>query len=406
MIIDTHTHIGTMLNFDMREEHITYMMKEYGIDHCIVSNSECATHDHFQNPIPKEYIKSHIDTNQRVIEFARKNEGKISVALWVNPYDDPQPIEKMIIDNRNIICAIKFHPFHSALRFDSKEIDNYIKLANKYQLTVVTHTGDGECDGVRLVYEVAQKYPDVNFVMVHMGLGTDNNEAIDLISKLPNLYGDTTWVSIKSTLRFLICSQTARLFWMLICTVLGLKLPTASQIVLLGCILDMSCALCSLASVGKQATGEGRKTRAIPDSVGEMLIPCVTGTLIAALSVASPFIYKLVMSLGMREAAMTDETLSTLIFAGILFALPVVFVEMASVSGLFAKASSLSPILFIPLGISALAAALSFTFGGLGEALSLTFPGFIALAFSLIPLLVSVVFLAAYRAYVNKKYKS
>ena len=103
---------------------------------------------------------------------------------------------------------------------------------------------------------------------------------------------------------------------------------------------------------------------------------------------------------------MTDETLSTLIFAGILFALPVVFVEMASVSGLFAKASSLSPILFIPLGISALAAALSFTFGGLGEALSLTFPGFIALAFSLIPLLVSVVFLAAYRAYVNKKYKS
>lgn len=215
-----------------------------------------------------------------------------------------------------------------------------------------------------------------------------------------------TLAQIKSTLRFLICSQTARLFWMLICTVLGLKLPTASQIVLLGCILDMSCALCSLASVGKQATGEGRKTRAIPDSVGEMLIPCVTGTLIAALSVASPFIYKLVMSLGMREAAMTDETLSTLIFAGILFALPVVFVEMASVSGLFAKASSLSPILFIPLGISALAAALSFTFGGLGEALSLTFPGFIALAFSLIPLLVSVVFLAAYRAYVNKKYKS
>lgn len=213
MIIDTHTHIGTMLNFDMREEHITYMMKEYGINHCIVSNSECATHDHFQNPIPKNYLKNHVDTNMRVIDFARKNEGKISVALWVNPYENTEPIEKIIKDNRDKVCAVKFHPFHSALRFDSKEIDNYIKLAKKYSLTVVTHTGDGECDNVRLVYEVAKNYPDVNFVMVHMGLGTDNSEAIKLISMLPNLYGDTTWVSIESTLRFLeVCGDEKIIF--------------------------------------------------------------------------------------------------------------------------------------------------------------------------------------------------
>ena len=106
MIIDTHTHIGTMLNFDMREEHITYMMKEYGINHCIVSNSECATHDHFQNPIPKNHLKNHVDTNMRVIDFARKNEGKISVALWVNPYENTEPIEKLIKDYGRIDISI------------------------------------------------------------------------------------------------------------------------------------------------------------------------------------------------------------------------------------------------------------------------------------------------------------
>ncbi|MBE6824435.1 MAG: amidohydrolase [Ruminococcaceae bacterium] len=213
MVIDTHTHIGTMLNFDMREEHILYMMKEYSIDHCIVSNSECATHDHNQKEIPKKYRKSHVDTNLRAIKFARENMGKISAALWVNPHEDYTPIDEMIKDNRDVITAIKLHPFHANLRFDSELIKPYLALAQKYSLPIVTHTGNGECDDVKLVYNVAKNYPDVNFVMVHMGLGTDNNEAIDLISKLPNLYGDTTWVSIKSTLKFLeICGDDKIVF--------------------------------------------------------------------------------------------------------------------------------------------------------------------------------------------------
>lgn len=60
---------------------------------------------------------------------------------------------------------------------------------------------------------MAKSYPDVNFVMVHMGLGTDNSQAIELIAKLPNLYGDTTWVSVDSTLKFLsICGDDKLLF--------------------------------------------------------------------------------------------------------------------------------------------------------------------------------------------------
>ena len=39
-----------------------------------------------------------------------------------------------------------------------------------------------------------------DFIAVHMDLESGNRQAIDLIAKLPNLYGDTTWVPIKSTL--------------------------------------------------------------------------------------------------------------------------------------------------------------------------------------------------------------
>jgi predicted TIM-barrel fold metal-dependent hydrolase len=35
--------------------------------------------------------------------------------------------------------------------------------------------------------------------MVHMDLGTDNRDALEYLGMLPNLYGDTTWVPVKTT---------------------------------------------------------------------------------------------------------------------------------------------------------------------------------------------------------------
>ena len=61
--------------------YILYMMKEYGIDHCIISNADCATHDHSQNPIPKDYLTNQITANKTAIRFAKENKGKILAVL-------------------------------------------------------------------------------------------------------------------------------------------------------------------------------------------------------------------------------------------------------------------------------------------------------------------------------------
>ena len=53
------------------------------------------------------------------------------------------------------------------------------------------------------MYEAAKLFPEIPFVMVHMGLGSDNKEATELCRIQKNLYGDTTWVSIKSALDFI-----------------------------------------------------------------------------------------------------------------------------------------------------------------------------------------------------------
>lgn len=205
MIIDTHTHIGNMLGFVMPEEDILYSMKKYGISHSIVSCLNAAEFDHALNPVPKEYLHSQIECLEDAVNFAKKFPDRISAAVWVRPFGEKadHALSDAIEQNRKYIKAFKFHPFHSNIPFDSKQSEAFIELAQHFHLPVVTHTGGSDCASCVRVYNMAKKYPETNFVMVHMGLGTDNNEAIQLISELPNLFGDTTWVPVKSTLKLI-----------------------------------------------------------------------------------------------------------------------------------------------------------------------------------------------------------
>ena len=57
MIIDTHAHIGTILNFDMTVEQIIYSMDKYGVDFSLFSDIEAVENDHQGNPVPPSFQK-------------------------------------------------------------------------------------------------------------------------------------------------------------------------------------------------------------------------------------------------------------------------------------------------------------------------------------------------------------
>lgn len=205
MIIDTHVHTGIFEDIDrivnMSEEIVLEAMELYNIDMAVVSNA-AVEFDCEWNPVSMEKQISQEDSFLSAIAFARRNMDKIRIMPWVKPTNETpdERFEELLKENLDIVCGIKVHPFHSKIAFDSERVEAYIKLAQKYHLPVVSHTADCEETSVRKVYEMAKKYPDVNFVMAHMGLGTDNKEAVELLGKLPNLYGDTTWVPLETTL--------------------------------------------------------------------------------------------------------------------------------------------------------------------------------------------------------------
>lgn len=202
MIIDTHAHIGRMIGFNMTEEQLLYSMEKYGIDFSLVSNIEAAECAHNGMTIPRILQKSQLRVLKSTLDIARRNPDKIGAVIWIKlmKLDLNEEFLRVFDENRELIYGIKLHPFHSRTAPDDSKLAPVYELARKYSLPVVSHTGG--CEEARSVhlYNAAKENPDINFVMVHMDLGTDHMEAVDLMCRLPNLYGDTTWVDTAATL--------------------------------------------------------------------------------------------------------------------------------------------------------------------------------------------------------------
>ena len=202
MIIDSHTHIGVLPPFYMTADMLLDSMARFGIDFSLVSNIECAENDHEGNPVPPEYRVPQNEVLRKTLNEAKKAPDKLGVLPWLRIENElpDAAFEELLRENREIIYGLKLHPFHSKTAPDDERLEPVYRLAAEYELPIVSHTGGREEAMSPHLYNAAKRHPELDFVMVHMDLGTDNRVALDLLGALPNLYGDTTWVPIKSTL--------------------------------------------------------------------------------------------------------------------------------------------------------------------------------------------------------------
>lgn len=196
-IIDSHAHIGQVLNFNMKEEDILYSMNQYNISFSLVSNGESVEYDHNHILLPEEQRISQIKSNKRAVEFAKANPNKIGALIWIKPITERCNSEfiSFVKENRKYIYGFKIHTFHSKISANDIRLENYYSLAEELDLPVVIHSDINNEGNPLHIYNAAKRHKKINFVIVHMGLGSDHKESFKYISKLNNLYGDTTWVS-------------------------------------------------------------------------------------------------------------------------------------------------------------------------------------------------------------------
>ena len=194
-MIDSHLHFGGIGKFNMSQDMLLTALDKYEINFGIVSNIEGCEFD--SNLIPEKEQVQQLEVNRRTLDLVKVHPNKLRGQFWIKPYQEGfnYEVEEFILNNRDYFVGLKVHPYHSNLALTDRKCQPYLEFANQYGLSVAVHTADDENSRPYHVYQMAQKYKEVDFIMVHLGLGTDNSQAIKYVAQQENLYGDTTWVS-------------------------------------------------------------------------------------------------------------------------------------------------------------------------------------------------------------------
>jgi predicted TIM-barrel fold metal-dependent hydrolase len=84
-------------------------------------------------------------------------------------------------------------PVHYAFRAASTAADHLLEVAREFGVPVTVHSGNFFCHPLEIA-QMARRFPDVDFVMDHMGYRYYVLEAIQAAEQYPNIYLATTAV--------------------------------------------------------------------------------------------------------------------------------------------------------------------------------------------------------------------
>lgn len=202
MFIDMHMHTGgAAVGFHMTNAMVLEVMRKYQVDRVMVSNGDAGECGHDQRVLPLALQISQEQALRDNLQFAREYPGKIYLAAWIKPrlQGMTQELYTLMEENLDVIKAVKIHPFHSDTAPTDPKVIPYLEFARDHNLAVLSHTGGCEKASPELLYQAAKLFPSVPFIMAHMGLGSDNSEALGLLGKAENLFGDTAWVPLDTT---------------------------------------------------------------------------------------------------------------------------------------------------------------------------------------------------------------
>jgi predicted TIM-barrel fold metal-dependent hydrolase len=193
-LIDAHVHLNNYHEATRRptQENVDELfakMDECGVDHAFVITSYRVDLD---RPSVEELL-SHLSKNPRIsiIEGLRWR-GDERTDLFC--------MEERIRDGW--IRGIKLYPGYDKYAINDPSLESVFRIAEKHSIPVVIHTGDTYSKGSKvrqahplLVDDIAVDYPNVKFVVAHLGNPWLQDTA-EVLYKNDNVYADVSGLTL------------------------------------------------------------------------------------------------------------------------------------------------------------------------------------------------------------------
>ncbi len=194
MMIDSHIHLSLgRVYASFGQDELLQAMEGMGIQYGVVSLLDVMEYGHQDQNDPLPTLSEW--EGARVVREVCIS-PRLLPLVWVRPHDrEKEGFFHWLAENHRGFYGFKFHPFHSRMPLDHPLWEPYFEFAEKYSWSVVVHTAIDEFSQPGLVKRWAERYPNVPIILVHMGLYTDHEEAVRMVTHYSNVFGDTTWVA-------------------------------------------------------------------------------------------------------------------------------------------------------------------------------------------------------------------
>lgn len=154
MIIDAHIHATYWSKKMFLGRGVGFNEIEQCLDECGIDGAVLTTTD--------------LRRNQEVLDYISNCGRRYWFFPWTNPLDNGDI--RFLEDNIGSVHGIKIHPSCDRVRISDTRVRPILDLANAYGLPVMVHCGRWEeISSYRYALEVAALYPEVDFILSHMG---------------------------------------------------------------------------------------------------------------------------------------------------------------------------------------------------------------------------------------------
>jgi predicted TIM-barrel fold metal-dependent hydrolase len=183
--IDAHAHVGyfgSWCDVGLTAREMTEAMKKYGIEKSIVSYPD----------------------NSVIVDAAAAYPGQLVPLAWMDPNQGEKAVTKFAdLVERHHFSGLKLHPLFNAYTANDAVVFPLVEHARKKNLPVFIHSGHPPFSLPWSIGQLAELYPDVRFVMVHMGHGHGVyiQAAIDTAVKYGNIWLETSGMPMHTKIK-------------------------------------------------------------------------------------------------------------------------------------------------------------------------------------------------------------
>ncbi|MDD3242103.1 MAG: amidohydrolase family protein [Eubacteriales bacterium] len=192
-VLDSHAHIGRIGQYESTAQALLTAMDAAGIGEAVVSSLEG---NEYVDDVRVGDGTSALTINRELAQLCRA-QPRFRALYWVRPCSEAPgaAMRQLLAEYRDVFVGLKLHPRGVGAAIGHPAYEPYLALAASLCLPVCVHTQQDGWADTALLAKWARAWPQVNFIAVHMDLGSDHAQAMEHCARLPNLFGDTTLMS-------------------------------------------------------------------------------------------------------------------------------------------------------------------------------------------------------------------